>query len=421
MASLEKRGNAYRVVFRYGGTKYGRSLETRSEKTALAALARLEDNLHRLQIGTLHVPPEGDLVGFLLSDGRPQPTAVPAVNLSPIPAASEVTLSGLFARFWDNLPEGSLEKTTVRGMKAHQRLLEKHFGKATLLNSVTLPLLQGYVRERSNDKGMHGRKVTPTTIKKAIVTLRTVWNWGRQHELVDKEFPSKGLKYPKGNEKLPFMTFAEISKRVQTASEAEAAALWECVFLSLDEINELLKLVQPQTLQPSVYAMFVFAAHTGARRSEMIRCKPQDIDFAENVITIHEKKRSHDKVTTRRVPMSLLLRDEMQKLLKMHPGINSTFWHELPAMRGHRRIDPRPLDSDTAHGYFKGPLANSKFSKLRGWHVLRHSFCSNAAAAGIDQRIINSWVGHQTDDMVRRYRHMLPSKEQEAITRVFSS
>lgn len=419
MASLEKRGDSFRVIFRYGGIKYSRSLETRNGKTAQAALARLEDNLHRLQIGTLEVPPQGDLATFLFSGGGVQSTLLPTAASVPLQATSAVTLADLFARFWANLPEGSLEESTIAGMKIHQRQLEKHSGKSQLIGSLTLTELQSYIKARSKDKGLHGRTVKATTIKKAIVTLRTVWNWGRLHDLIERELPSKGLKYPKGEEKPPFMTFAEVQKRVKKASLAEAADLWECVFLSLDEINELLATVKSRAHQPSVYPMFVFAAHTGARRSEIIRSQIRDIDFEENTITIHERKRSHDKTTTRRVPMSPFLRGVMQKHLATHPNLSSTFWHEYSTMRGHRGIDPQPLDPDTAHDYFKQTLADSKWNKLRGWHVFRHSFCSNAAAAGVDQRIINSWVGHQTEEMVRRYRHMLPNQEQAAINVVF--
>lgn len=418
MASLEKRGQSFRIVFRYGGIKYGRSLETTSERTAQAALARLEDNLHRLQIGTLEIPPQGDLASFLLADGRLRPTK--AKKSATIQSDDATTLASLFTQFWGNLPEGSLEKSTIDGMRIHQRQLEKHFGKSQLVQSLTLTQLQDYVAERSKDKGLHGRRVKATTIKKAIVTLRTVWNWGRQHELIDKELPAKGLKYPKGTEKPPFMTLAEVQKRVLKASVAEAAELWECVFLTLNEIDELLHSVKRRARQPSVYPMFVFAAHTGARRSEIIRSKIRDIDFDENTITIHERKRCHDKVTTRRVPMSPLLREVMLKHASTHQDLDSTFSHEYDTMRGHRGIAPRPLNPDTAHDYFKQTLGESKFSKLRGWHVFRHSFCSNAAAAGIDQRIINAWVGHQTEDMVRRYRHLIPNQERAAIEHVFA-
>ena len=418
MASLEKRGQSFRIVFRYEGVKYARALSTRSEKTAQAALARLEDNLHRLELGTLDGPEGGELAEFLLGDGRLARPSATADAPTP-PASDALTLAALFASFWAKCPENSLEQSTVTGMEIHQRQLEKFFSKDFLLQSLSLTQLQGYVERRSRDQGLHGRKVTATTIKKAIVTLRTVWNWGRQHGLIEKAFPSKGLKYPKGVEKQPFMTFAEVARRVQKATLAEVADLWECVFLSLDEIDELLRAVAARDFQPSVYAMFMFAAHTGARRSEMIRSTLNDLDFDHNLITIHERKRAHDKLTTRRVPMSSVLRTTLRALLRVHPGISHTFWHELAPTRGHDRIAPQPLDADTAHYWFKQSLKGSKWAKLRGWHVFRHSFCSNAAAGGIDQRIINGWVGHQTEEMVRRYRHLLPNQEHAAINQLF--
>jgi site-specific recombinase XerD len=75
---------------------------------------------------------------------------------------------------------------------------------------------------------------------------------------------------------------------------------------------------------------------------------------------------------------------------------------------------------DQAHDYFKRALEGSKWEKARGWHVFRHSFCSNCASAGIDQRLINAWVGHQTEEMVKRYRHLVPDQQQKAIAEVFN-
>ena len=46
-------------------------------------------------------------------------------------------------------------------------------------------------------------------------------------------------------------------------------------------------------------------------------------------------------------------------------------------------------------------------------------FVSNCAAKGIDQRIIDDWVGHLSLEMVRRYRHLLPDQRQAAINSVF--
>ena len=67
MASIEQRAGTYRIVFRYGGQKYSRSLKTKHRRAAELALAQLEDNLRRADLGTLTVPPDADVASVLLS------------------------------------------------------------------------------------------------------------------------------------------------------------------------------------------------------------------------------------------------------------------------------------------------------------------------------------------------------------------
>ena len=42
------------------------------------------------------------------------------------------------------------------------------------------------------------------------------------------------------------------------------------------------------------------------------------------------------------------------------------------------------------------------------------------AMKGVDQRIIDATVGHQTEEMRKRYRHLFPHKQHEALAAVFS-
>jgi integrase len=166
------------------------------------------------------------------------------------------------------------------------------------------------------------------------------------------------------------------------------------------------------------YPMVVFAAHTGARRSEMLRSKIRDVDFESGKITIREKKRDHSRSTTRRVPMSPVLRQVLKAWLHEHPGGPSLFCDQLsldgPSV-------PPAITHDAVHDHFKRTLAGSKWSRMRGWHCLRHSFASNCAAKGIDQRVINAWMGHagHRSEIERRYHHLIPNQEQLAITTVF--
>ncbi|MFO0897428.1 MAG: site-specific integrase [Pirellulales bacterium] len=259
-------------------------------------------------------------------------------------------------------------------------------------------------------------------MKKDLVTLRTAWNWAVHMGHLKRPFPSRGLRFGKTIEKPPFQTVVQIEKRLKSGglTKAQEADLWDCAFLTLSDVEELLAHVRAAARQPFVYPLFVFAAHIGARRSEMLRSELTDIDFEAGSVLIHEKKRVRGKLSTRRVPLSPFLKAALLEWLKIHPGGGNTFSRspESERTKSERGL-PLPITPDEAHEHFKRTLRGSRFERLRGWHVFRHSFCSNAAGSGEDQRLINAWVGHQTEEMVQRYRHLIPDQQQEAICRVF--
>ena len=85
-----------------------------------------------------------------------------------------------------------------------------------------------------------------------------------------------------------------------------------------------------------------------------------------------------------------------------------------------KREGPTAVTKDEAHDHFKRTVADSKWQVLRGYHVLRHSIISCLAAAGVEQRIIDEFVGHQTDEQRRRYRHLAPNAQREAISGAFA-
>ena len=52
-------------------------------------------------------------------------------------------------------------------------------------------------------------------------------------------------------------------------------------------------------------------------------------------------------------------------------------------------------------------------------HTLRHSVASCLAAAGVDQRIIDDMLGHVSEEMRRRYRHLTTAAKEQAVAAVF--
>ena len=411
MASLENRTGYFSIVFRFGGSKFTRSLKTNSKREAQGRKLRLEENIRLVESGRLEIPANADVATFLLSDGKVDRR---------ITLGDALTLQAFFDAFFDAVPDDNLEPTTLSTMSVHKRHFERHLGARYPVRQLVLADLQAYVAKRTKDPGRRGRKVGANTISKEIATFRSVWNWAADQGKLHGVFPRKGLRLPKTKEHPRFQTWHEIERQIRRGglSQADGAELWDCLYLSRQETEELLLHVDNVARQPFLYPMFVMAAHTGARRSELLRSHVGDFDGDE--VVIHERKRIRGQHSTRRVPMSSALRLAISNWLRQHPGGLFTF-----CLAGHvhrskkKRPSPQPLTRDEANDHFQRTLRGSKWAKIKGWHCLRHSFISNLASQGVDQRLIDSYVGHTTESMRRRYTHLFPDTKKAAIKHVF--
>jgi len=193
----------------------------------------------------------------------------------------------------------------------------------------------------------------------------------------------------------------------------------KCLYLTEAEIVAFLDFVQGRKAPAWLYPMCVMGAHTGARRSEMVRAERQDVDFEASVITIREKKRVRGRLTTRRVPMSSRLKDALAALPDMGAKLFGN--HSVQAVQKAfmRVVGKNPSGAKNTKTKAKKEAASrTKWSVMKGYHVLRHSFISLLAARGIDQRVINELAGHTTEAMARRYRHLIPDVKEAAIKKV---
>src|SRR5437763_5419784 len=127
--------------------------------------------------------------------------------------------------------------------------------------------------------------------------------------------------------------------------------------------------------------MLLRPAHTGARRSELLAARVEDVDFEGGTILFREKKRVRGQRSYRRVPLSEALEKALREWLARHPGGQHLFCHRLEVPRSKkRRTEAAPLTRNEAHDHFQRLTGGSKWQVLRGWHVLRHSFVSNLAS-----------------------------------------
>lgn len=420
MAFLENRNGKFRLKFRFNGRQISRSLKTTNEQKAILAKGQVERNLELVSLGLLQVPDDGDVFEFFLTGKSTEGKLAPSKGKKKR-KPKNLSLGRLFEMYFDAFLKESIEENSYSMLQTHRNNLERLIGKRTKLASFGTAEIQRYVDKRSKEPGRRGT-VKPVTIRKEVTTLSSIFRWAVSNGHMKVAPDKSGIRYPKGKEKPPFQTWAEIERKVSLGglSNEQVEEMWECLFLDTVEIGQLLEHVKKNARHDFIYPAFTFAAHTGARRSEIIRSQISDIDFELETITIRELKRVRGTQSTRRVPMSPLLHQIMKDWMNNHPGGQMTF--SMPEYVCFSKKDRQlgdPITPDEMHDHFTRTLAGSKWELLHGWHVLRHSFCSNCAAAGVEQRVINEWVGHQTDDMVRRYRHLFPNTQRQAIRNVF--
>jgi integrase len=265
-------------------------------------------------------------------------------------------------------------------------------------------------------------KMAPATIKKEVHTLRAAWNWGRRIGLVNTEFPGSGLIYNKAKEKPPFQTRTEIERKIARGglTDQQIRELWDSLYLLPAEVTELLAYVRQAARYSWIYPALCLIAHTGIRRSEVLRTQIDDVDFQSGTITVKEKKRVRGKLTTRRVPLSSHLTATLKHWIEVHPGGKHLFCRGTPIVRSRtRRPQGSAITRNEFHDHFCRTLADSKWQEVPGAHTLRHSFISALASGGIDQRVIDEFAGHSTEEQRRRYRHLFPDKLNGVIASVF--
>jgi integrase len=434
MAAVQERNGHFRIIFRAFGKQHSLNLGAVSAQEADSKRAQVDYLLMRLKQGLLTLPPGVDLVEFVQHDGQP-----PERTRSVESPKKVIYISNLQEGYLATHSNGTLESNTLATCRIHFQHLLRQLGTSFPLHELTLATLQKYVNDRSK------QSVRAVTIRKELATLRGAWNWGRLHQLTSGSFPNQGLRFPKSDENHSFMTRDEIERRIQSGEDPEK--LWDCLYLQADELTELLVHIQEHAIHDWIYPLVCFAAHTGARRSELIRVLLSDLDFNANVVEIREKKRGRGKRTSRRVPLTPFLRQVLQDWLQVHPGGNNLFCHSGTIARSRKRsqttghtgtkgrptttkarlanvkkrqsLPPSELTPDEVHHHWKQTLKGSRWEVLRGLHALRHSFVSACASQGIDQRLVESWAGHMSAEMSRRYAHLWPSLQQDAIKKVF--
>ncbi len=246
MSWLEQdKSKNFHVRFRFGGTKFRRSLRTKSRSTGrkpdCIASRRISDwskaAVCRSRVG----------LTWPLSSS---PMANSTGRSVPIKAW---TSARCLMSFLGHCPK-TLEQTTLNCIQTHRRHFERILGASCKVEQLSVERLQHYVTKRSKEPGQRGHPVGKSTIRKEIGTLSMIWQWAVDNKHIKGAFPKKGIRYPKEHEKPPFQTWKEIVHQIEAAtSEHQQAELWDCLFLTLEEVGPGLEFRERNGRQPFIY------------------------------------------------------------------------------------------------------------------------------------------------------------------------
>lgn len=400
MASLSRHGDVFHIRFRFRNRSYRRTLKTEAAQDAQGALHVVGKTIHQLRLGLLQVPPGLDPGDFIVSGGTLRPTV--------------------------SLKQATTRELTALYLKAEQQRISESFvsSKQTHLNHLLEFLAKRAdqpTRDVSEDdlrryRDLRCGKVQETTVNKELVTLKHLYEWAVAEKYLEQS-PAAGLVLFKCEvDRDRFKTVAEIEQILERGglSEQEQLNVWDCLYLTPQEIAAILSIVQANAVDDISFLLHAVPAYTGMRRGEILRLRWTDVDLEKAFLIARSRKQSRTK---REVQRQIELHPDLQKELltwrKRHPKGQLVFCNAATL---------EPLPKGHANQRFWQPLRGTTWCLDRaknwykiGFHSYRHSFASNLAAAGVDQRITDAFMGHQTEEMRRRYQHLYPKNRQSAI------
>jgi site-specific recombinase XerD len=150
----------------------------------------------------------------------------------------------------------------------------------------------------------------------------------------------------------------------------------------------------------------------GLRLQEGTRLQVSDIDSARSLIHVHHGKGGKDRY----VPLPDSTLELLRQYWKTH---GNPVWIFPASGRGgiHRSTAQRPTPLSNVQDAFRLALHQSGISKKASVHTLRHSYATHLLEAGVNLRLIQEYLGHNSPQTTALYTH-LTSKAQEMATQL---
>jgi integrase len=191
-------------------------------------------------------------------------------------------------------------------------------------------------------------------------------------------------------------------------------------FLEHEEVEALLREVPDDVMGVVDRPLYLVAVTCGLRQGELIALRWRDVDWTAGVIRV---RRNYTRGTwgtpksrrsSRAVPMISRVAGELDRLYQW-----SRFKDDDDLVFAHPALGT-VLDASKLRKRFKDALAASGVRPIR-FHDLRHTFGTQAAAAGVPLRTLQEWMGHRDYKTTLIYADYAPRAHERAMMeRAFS-
>ncbi|MDK7785321.1 site-specific tyrosine recombinase [Bifidobacterium sp. UMB6791A] len=287
------------------------------------------------------------------------------------------------------------------------------------VNKITQLDIEEYVRAMSSQamssqamssQAMAAQRLGPRTIARRIASIHE-WNKFMLSNAQIASDPSAEVKAPKQSEHLPdVLSISEVERVIDAAGG----------FGSTDAVS----------LRDRALVEFLYA--TGARVSEAVGLKFEDIDLAESVVRLSGKGQKQRLVPIGKCAVSAL-RDYLDKArpilasraqkspataeLQLKSSLNSSSKSASKSANSHMIFlnkRGKSLSRQSAWEAISHAGKMAKIGKELHPHTLRHSFATHLISGGADVRTVQELLGHASVTTTQIYTHISPDALMEA-------
>jgi integrase len=246
------------------------------------------------------------------------------------------------------------------------------------------------------DRVMRRKGAQPKTRLNALKLLSQIFNFAKRREWCRRN-PCDQVRFPR----------PDPTSDIRFLTEAELVAMLAAVDIDAEPLGH------------TDWAMFLTAALTGLRQSELLRLQWHDVDFDAARIRVRRSYvrgylgRPKSRHSSRSVPMAL----QIAAALRRHRD-RSRFQDPEHLVFGHPRTG-KVLSASAIDRRFKNALNAAHVREVR-FEDLRHTFGTRLAANGVPIRTIQEWMGHEDIRTTQIYADYEPRKhETQSVNEAF--